>query len=304
MSTIPPDFPKSAGPFLLGYLFNYGLYGVLTVQMYIYYNAFPNDRTVIQVLVYGLYIVETGQTILITWDAFQDFVYGFGDPGTLREIRLLWLDTCLIDGLVAFVVQTFYAYRIYLLSKSKSLMGVILFLAFLPLGGAIATATVAKIEGQFPDQHTLQNLVVAGVWLGGSAACDIVIATSMAYVLSRYDVEFKDTKDLVKRVIRLTVETGALTATVATVQLILALTFPYTPYNVTAVLMLAKVYSNSLMVSLNSRVKILGGREESTLKDTEMFDSGGERVYNVVVSNLFELASLRPLILRPRFEAR
>ncbi|KAF9262829.1 hypothetical protein L218DRAFT_840393, partial [Marasmius fiardii PR-910] len=247
-------------------LFNYGLYGVLTVQTYIYYNAFPNDRAAFQAIVYGVYIVETVQTVMVTWDAFQNFTFGFGQPGALDKMNLLWFDCCLIDGAVAFVVQAYFAYRIYRLSKSKTLTGIILFMALAQFGGAVATAALAEIVGLFSkiaDRTFIAACPEASTykfWLGGSAACDIVIATSMTYALSRYDAEFKDTRDLLRRIIRLTMETGSLTAAVATVDLILFLVFPATPYHITAALILAKVYSNSLLVIFNSRVRIVGGR--------------------------------------------
>ncbi|KAL0572991.1 hypothetical protein V5O48_008982 [Marasmius crinis-equi] len=97
MSAIP-DIAKLTGPLLLGYLFNYGLYGVLTVQTYIYYNAFPRDPLTFQMLVFGVYLAETIQTIMITWDAFQNFAFGFGDPLALEKIQLIWMDVCVIDG--------------------------------------------------------------------------------------------------------------------------------------------------------------------------------------------------------------
>ncbi|KAG7090569.1 hypothetical protein E1B28_009676 [Marasmius oreades] len=195
MPAIPPsDIPKTAGPILLGYLLNYGLHGVLTVQTYNYYNAFPNDPTKVKAVVYGVYILETIQTVMITWDAFQYFAFGFGDASVLSQENLVWFDGCIMDGAVAFVVQTYYAHRIHLLSKSKVLMGVIVLMALVQFGGAIATAAIGKMVGQFSNRD--KDFVAAGIWLGGSAACDIVIAVSMTYILSSCDPGYQDTKDV------------------------------------------------------------------------------------------------------------
>ncbi|ESK91210.1 hypothetical protein Moror_2930 [Moniliophthora roreri MCA 2997] len=129
MATPPANLSNVTGPLLLGYLLNYGLYGVLSVQTYIYYTAFPKDPKAFQYLVYGVYLVETMQTVMITYDAFQQFAYGFADPAALDRINLIWFDCCLIDGLVAFLVQTYFAYRIYTLSNSKALSGIIFFVS-------------------------------------------------------------------------------------------------------------------------------------------------------------------------------
>jgi hypothetical protein len=40
----------SAGPRLVGLIFNWGLLGVLTAQLYVYYLNFPKDRRAIKVL--------------------------------------------------------------------------------------------------------------------------------------------------------------------------------------------------------------------------------------------------------------
>ncbi|KAK0495093.1 hypothetical protein EDD18DRAFT_1030588, partial [Armillaria luteobubalina] len=56
----------------------------------LYYLAFPNDRQLIKYLVYGIYIVEFVQTMLITHDSFAMFGYGFGDIDTLTDIHFNW----------------------------------------------------------------------------------------------------------------------------------------------------------------------------------------------------------------------
>ncbi len=57
----------------------------------LYYLAFPNDRRIIKYLVYGTYIVEFVQTILLSCDAFAKFGYGFGDLNALTDVHLSWL---------------------------------------------------------------------------------------------------------------------------------------------------------------------------------------------------------------------
>lgn len=44
---------NSAGPRLVGLIFNWGLLGVLTTQLYVYYLNFPKDRRAIKLL--GMY---------------------------------------------------------------------------------------------------------------------------------------------------------------------------------------------------------------------------------------------------------
>ncbi len=57
----------------------------------LYYLAFPNDRRFIKYLVYGIYVVEFGQTMLIAHDTFAIFGYGYGDLDVMDKINFYWL---------------------------------------------------------------------------------------------------------------------------------------------------------------------------------------------------------------------
>ncbi|ESK91204.1 hypothetical protein Moror_2924 [Moniliophthora roreri MCA 2997] len=255
MSSVPPNIAETTGPLLLGYLLNYGLFGVLSVQTYLYYTAFPRDKQGFQTLVYVIYLIEAAQTVMITHDAFKNFAYGFGTVDSLNQINIIWFDVCILDGLVAFLVQCYFSYRIYLLSRFKVLVALILFTAFAQFAGAIATGVIAEEVGVF-SRLRAACFIPACFWLGGSALCDIIIALSMTYVLSRMNGGFQETRDLVKRIIRLTMETGSLTAAIALVDLILFLVFPNDDFHIVPALTLAKLYSNSLLVVFNSRLRI------------------------------------------------
>ena len=80
------------------------------------------------------------------------------------------------------------------------------------------------------------------------------------------DTRFKKTRDLVTKLIRLTIKTGSLTATIAVVDAILFLAVPDSNYHITPALILAKLYSNTLLVKFNSHITISheGSQSHST----------------------------------------
>ncbi|KIJ36588.1 hypothetical protein M422DRAFT_179246, partial [Sphaerobolus stellatus SS14] len=84
---------------LLGYLFNWGLYGVLTVQVYLYYIGFPKDRLAAKLMVGGIIVIETLQTLLVTHDVFNAYAKGFGNLDKLNDAQLEWLATPIISGI-------------------------------------------------------------------------------------------------------------------------------------------------------------------------------------------------------------
>ncbi|KAI3613021.1 hypothetical protein WG66_005312 [Moniliophthora roreri] len=270
-----------AAPLFLGYMLNWGLYGVLSVQVYLYWTAFPHDGLVAQTLVYGLYLLETAQTVSLTHNAFQGFVFGFENFVALTKIHNLWLDTYVLDGLgmllpkamnsavlilfqtVAFVFQIYFANRIRnLLPRSYILVpGIIALLSLAQLAGSVGAAVIIKHYAIFSAYAEVTASPVPGyLWIVCGTLADILITVTMVYALSRYDTTFKQTRGLVRRLSRLAIETGGLIAAMSLVQPVLSSVFPDQTYHIAPAIVIAKLYSNSLLATLNSRIKIHGAR--------------------------------------------
>ncbi|KAK0486407.1 hypothetical protein IW261DRAFT_795431 [Armillaria novae-zelandiae] len=273
MLLIPADYPveQLSGPPIVGYLLNWGLFGTLSVQLYLYYLAFPKDRNFIKSLVYSIYILELVQTILVAHDAFAVFGYGFGDWEVLTEIHFSWLIVPIIGAVAASVGHAFYAYRIFVLSRSQILPAFIICVSLTSFVSAIIAgvcAFEASDPAKFNDRETSISI---GISCGSYVLCDVVIAICMTYYLTRSNTGFRPTQTLVTKLIRLTIETGSVTAIVALVTMILFLVFPQKTFYVTPSMILSKMYANTIYMVLNSRIRIIGGRDPyMSSTDTEI----------------------------------
>ncbi|KAF8909916.1 hypothetical protein CPB85DRAFT_1414242 [Mucidula mucida] len=265
---MPVDLVKTTGPLLLGYIINCGLYGALCVQVYLYYISFPNDHTRSKAVVYSLFVIETAQVVMNISDVFDLFAVGYGDLDTLDKIHLSWLAVPILTGLGAFIVQCFYGYRIYLLTERSWIPSVIALLSVTQFTAAFVGGIQVYLKGRFSLIESTRT--ASTIWLAGSAACDVVIAGTMTHHLVSADTGFKSTHLILTKIIRLVVETGSVTASVAVLDLILFLTFPDATYHTVPAQSLAKLYSNAVLVLFNSRIKIRGGREEA--KDSHESD--------------------------------
>jgi len=226
------------------------------VQVYLYHLAFPNDPFRNKALVYTVLILEILQTVIITRSAFHVFGDGYGNFSFFNDVELAWLDVPVITGIIAFIAEGFYAYRIKVLSQSYWVAASILFFALLQLGGAIAAAVILKDAVLFSRLLGKSYSIAAGIWNGGSALCDVIIAICMTYYLSnRGSGAMHSTRIGLRRVIRLVIEKGSITAAIAILNLIL-INIAGTSYYLVPSEILAKVYSNSMMVVLNSRMRI------------------------------------------------
>ncbi|KAF8150000.1 hypothetical protein B0H34DRAFT_171529 [Crassisporium funariophilum] len=271
---IPPDIARTAGPLLVGYLINWGLLGILSTQVYVYYLAFPKDPPRSKFLVYFVYLFEMTQTILLTKTCFDTFATGFGDLNAINHIGVIWFSVPIMSSFVAFVVQGFYAYRISVLGGSRGITGLIMLLALIQLGGGVATGVLGEEALVFTKFLDSRTFISTGFWNGGGALCDVVIAACMTYYLSHRGTNWKPTKDIIRRLIRLIIETGTLTAVMAIVNLILSLLPGRPTYYQATSSSLGKMYSNTMMVVFNSRMKI--GRTLDSLDDHSSMATGVE----------------------------
>ncbi|KAK0226561.1 hypothetical protein IW262DRAFT_1266478 [Armillaria fumosa] len=242
-------------------LLHWGLFGTLSVQLYLYYLAFPKDRKCTKYLVYGIYIVEFVQTMLLTHDAFAVFGYGFGDLEALIEIHFSWLIVPIIGAVAASVGQGFYAYRIFVLSRSRLVSAFVICISLTSFVAALITGVRVFLSDGITALNDRKTSISVGIACVGYALCDIIIALCMTYYLMRSNTGFRRTQILVTKLIRLIIETGSLTAAAALVIVILFFAFPHQTFYVTPALVISKLYANAIYTVLNSRIRIMGGRD-------------------------------------------
>ncbi|PBK86500.1 hypothetical protein ARMGADRAFT_1086347 [Armillaria gallica] len=253
---------RLSGPLIVASLLHWGLFGTLSVQLYLYYLAFPKDRKFTKYLVYGIYVVEFVQTILVSHDIFATFGYGFGNIEALTEVHFNWLIVPIMSAAAAGVGQGFYAYRIFILSRSRTVPAFVVCLSLTSSMGAIITGVYSFQTNDITKLNNRKTSIV--IWCGASALCDVVIAICMTYYLTRRNTSFQQTQILVTKLIRLTIETGSVTAVVALLSLILFFVLPGQTFYSTPVFIMPKLYANTVYMVLNSRIRIMGGWDTYT----------------------------------------
>ncbi|KAJ7029860.1 hypothetical protein C8F04DRAFT_930115, partial [Mycena alexandri] len=254
-------------------LLNWGLYGTLSIQLYIYYLAFPTDRRWNKCLVYIVYSIEMAQTILMTHDVFATFGYGFTSLLRLDNSHHGWLG----------YFELIYFLKFNFEPVTVSFIGVLrlpdISLVFIPkpdidsIGQLSLTSSVGAFisagfgykgvlvfSGHPSDGLTQLKSEVRLVWLAASALSDIVIAGSMTYYLSTAETAIRQTRVLLSKLIRLVIETGAITALATLLSLTLFYAFPNRSYDFVPGLIIPKLYANTILAVLNSRAQIVGGR--------------------------------------------
>ncbi|KAJ6556298.1 hypothetical protein B0H19DRAFT_1262380 [Mycena capillaripes] len=245
-------------------------------------------------LVYGLAILDILQTALVTADAFHWFVFGFGNMDRLDDTFLNSWDVPMLDALISLIVQVFYCWRIYVLRKTLVFPALISVvgnpsLYSLPLqppsgfrhpvhfrdcdgceGKRNCPSHKSPSSSSVNQANQLGKLSLIGstkakvafqtTWLVGSAVADVAIAVVLSWTLLRARSKaFATSHSLINRIVQLTVETNALTASVAVIAVVVYLAVPaHTTLVVPPTAIIGKLYTNCLIAVLNNRPILAG----------------------------------------------
>lgn len=121
-------------------------------------------------------------------------------------------------GVIAMLVQSFYAWRIFKLTSNRWLVVVVLVPSVVGGLSGIGTAIAVALRPQFSGLQRLKVIVL--LWLGGAAMSDTCIAAILVWQLYRSRTGVHKTDTMISRVIQMTVSNGILTATFALADII------------------------------------------------------------------------------------
>jgi len=253
---VGPDVTLKFGPMLIGVFINMILYGVLIMQTLTYYQTYKNDQWYIKALVYYLFVIETLNTGLDIGVMYEPLIVRYATARGLAHFPIAFAAEPVIIGMISTPIQFFIAYRIRKISKSIWIPLLICVLGLVSLGGSVwTTYSIAefKLFARKPELHN-----PALVWLLSASAADVLLTASLVRALYRKKTGFKLMDSVINKIIRLTVQTGMITAICAIGDVVFFMTLPHTTLNFIWDLSLAKLYANSLMSTLNARATLNG----------------------------------------------
>ncbi|KAJ3537862.1 hypothetical protein NMY22_g5417 [Coprinellus aureogranulatus] len=244
----PVDLPSSTtmknaaqiahGPMLIGFTLNAILYGIMITQVYLYYTTYKRDPLFLRLLVLFLLIADTVNTVFDFLYLYNSLILKFGDMVSIQTADWLFATDPAITGIIATAVQLFFAWRIRVLTRSWFFVGVVGILALAGMVGSIVTAWEVGRTPNFVDFRNFKSVVI--IWLASESLGDILITAILVTFLcvhlfekhpamisnstdprsKRHKTGFKNSDQIVDRVIRVSVQTGLLTSIVAILDLI------------------------------------------------------------------------------------
>ncbi|KAL0575445.1 hypothetical protein V5O48_006536 [Marasmius crinis-equi] len=248
----------------LGLLFNVAiitaaLWGAGTLQGWMYFRKYnKTDPLTTRLLIAFIMLADTIQEAMICEAVYKYAVTMHNDPLAMTHMVKTILIELFFAGAIGFAVQQFYCYRIYLLSnRNVWLAGGVSLLSFVSLG-LIIGYTIVTLQ-----YNNLGELVKQADWATAlnvmSAATDIGITVAMISCLHGKKTGFKKSTDIINRMIIFTFNTGILTSLLSIADVIALNTMPNTFIYMGFFLIRDRFYTNSILVTLNSRRYIKGG---------------------------------------------
>ncbi|EMD37289.1 hypothetical protein CERSUDRAFT_123287 [Gelatoporia subvermispora B] len=241
-------FDLILGPILMGTIVNTFLMGVMLVQCYVYFMRFNGDKWWMKPMVWFLLFMDTLSSCLYIYMSYAYLVTNFGNIPAIEVANAGVLPYPLLTGITALVVQFYFAWRVKLLIRSPLLTYSIVILSCVQMLASLGTTIGGVIVKDFASLIKVKQISL--VWLFGSVVTDTIITVSLVWYLRRNRTGFSN--HLTDRLIRLILQTGLLTTTCA-LGVVIAYLVSESTVHLAFGVPLSKLYTNSLMSSLNAR---------------------------------------------------
>ncbi|KIY71215.1 hypothetical protein CYLTODRAFT_419066 [Cylindrobasidium torrendii FP15055 ss-10] len=236
------------------------LYGAGVLQAWLYFRKFSKrDSIWVKGCVGAVLVFDTIQVVMITVSVYKYVITNHGNSAHLAVLEKTLIAELYFSGPIALLTQVFYAYRIYALSKSFILAGLVVLLglaSFIILYTystmCMGFSMLAELIGPLATQLTMANTAI-------TALCDISITVIMIVCLQRSKTGFRRSTDILNRLIIFVFNTGIPTTLCAIIAFAMVKGEPYTNLFMLFYLLMGRFYTNSLLVTLNSREYIHSG---------------------------------------------
>ncbi|KAF8316389.1 hypothetical protein DL93DRAFT_775607 [Clavulina sp. PMI_390] len=197
----------SIGPMQLGNFFNSILLGILLIQVAQYFQNFRDPMWIRNLVILTL-ILDVSQSALMMYMSWEYVVPHFGDFDFLGQS--MWALSCIpfFSVPVSWIVQCFYAWRIWIITKTKTWSIMVVLFAAIQGAFGIWAGIGSFLANSTADNVRLQKIAI--VWFVFAMICDTSIMTIMIWSLNQSKTGFRDTDTLITRINRSIVRLGRL----------------------------------------------------------------------------------------------
>ncbi|KAK0455660.1 uncharacterized protein EV420DRAFT_1644443 [Desarmillaria tabescens] len=258
------------GAYLIGVIVSACLFGVTCTQTWYYFTRY-SDVTILKVWVAAIWLVLTLpanyptltglhrilEVLHVAFPGHAIYYYvilHYGDPAALAQAIWTLCVNITVTGLIGLLVDLFYARRIYYLSNHNvPLLAATIILPVCRFGtsvGITAYSIQLKDFARF-EVHSMTSLVKASVPI--HVVTDILVAGSLCYYLHSSRTGIKRTDTMINRLMVYAVHNGLIIAVADVLVIAFNTAYPGNLVYLAVYQVVANLYSNSLLATLNAR---------------------------------------------------
>ncbi|KAJ7221068.1 hypothetical protein C8J57DRAFT_1393328 [Mycena rebaudengoi] len=248
---------NTMGSMLLGVIISAVLYGISTCQTLYYFTRYKRDPLYLKTLVALTLALDTLHLAFVTHAIYHYLISNYYSHGALQVMTWSVSLEALPTGVTASLVQSFYAYRVWRMSRHNFVLtGLILLLILATTGCGTAWVILALQAQTYERLLKISPLTISINAL--STAADVIITSTLCIMLRQTRPVFIQTDTMVNKLILFTVNTGLLTSICAVASLISLIASPKTLIYASFYFCIGRLYSNSFLATLNARDIIRG----------------------------------------------
>ncbi|KAJ7107939.1 hypothetical protein C8R44DRAFT_885323 [Mycena epipterygia] len=252
-STISFNLDTTIGALEVGILVALFLSGMVTVQVWTYFHRYRHDPWGLKFVVGLCWSLELGHTIAICHTLYKITVIEYGQPQRLIIPPLSLDSAILISGFIGPLEQGWFTYRLWKLTKKVLLPLLCMVLTFTRFVGLIGLSFIALHAYPLPEYNARAGWLIESIVIV-SATLDTLLVCALCYHLSSWRTDpSRVMNKIVNQIMTWTVEAGAVTILGALGFLSTYLTMKNNYVYVGFFVVIPKLFSNSLLLSLNSR---------------------------------------------------
>ncbi|KAK2464937.1 hypothetical protein APHAL10511_003013 [Amanita phalloides] len=256
---VPLD--NTMGAMLVGVLVSAVLHGITLVQTYYYFSLYSKDPWYLKALVVTLVVLDAAHLTFISHMIYHYLITHYYDHSALQRVVWSIVMEALCTGINGGLVQTFYAVRAWKLgNKNWVILAILMMLVIGQVGCGLAWVVIA-INTETYEQLLLYNPLTISI-NAISTAADVLIAGTLTILLHRARTGFRRSDTMINRLILFVVNTGVLTSLCALASLISLIVSPKTLIYAAFYYCLGRLYTNSLIATLNARKGVVQAMDE------------------------------------------
>lgn len=264
MSSVPTSIPRirvddTMGIAFIGVIVAAFLHGVSCLQAW-YYFTHQKDTWRLKSMVAAVMISDTVHQVLVSACVYRYVITNYNNPVELINVNRPLLIEVLFNGFTALLVQSFMTLRLWRLSnKNVWLTSIVVLLVLGEFGTIMAYSCIALTYKTFIDLARVKTLSITVNAL--AAVGDTLIAGILCTLLHKSRTGFQRSDTMINKLMLFAVNTGVLTSMCAICSLITILAAGNTFLYIAFFFCIGRLYSNSLLATLNARQIIRGAIE-------------------------------------------